>query len=233
MVGAGAGMLRQTFFSRLRHTQHGLRSSQSGVVLLVALIMLIAMTLAGIALVRSVDTATIVAGNLSFQQSATLSGDIGLEQGIGVVETFLNNNLASLDADIPGSGYVANGLTATPARNPDESWSAYWARVWDNGTRIPVTLPIDDVTGNTISYVIDRLCVTAGTPGSAGVNCSTSPTAATGASGSSGDGGDEEGGAVKVIGTTGATGKEAFYRITVRIQGPRNSLSYVQSVVYK
>jgi Tfp pilus assembly protein PilX len=43
-------------------------SSQRGVVLLVALIILVALTLAGVALIRSVDTANIIAGNLSFHR---------------------------------------------------------------------------------------------------------------------------------------------------------------------
>src|SRR4051794_33864237 len=48
---------------------------QQGVVLLIALIVLVAMTLAGIGLVRSVDTGNMVAGNLAFKQGATLAGD--------------------------------------------------------------------------------------------------------------------------------------------------------------
>ena len=42
---------------------------QRGVVLFIALIALVAMSLAAVALVRSVDTATIIAGNLAFKQS--------------------------------------------------------------------------------------------------------------------------------------------------------------------
>jgi Tfp pilus assembly protein PilX len=39
-----------------------------GAVLFIALIVLVAMTLAGIAIMRSVDTATLIAGNLAFKQ---------------------------------------------------------------------------------------------------------------------------------------------------------------------
>ncbi len=51
------------------------RSGQRGVALFFALICMVAIMLAAVMLVRSVDTATLIAGNLAFQQSATRSGD--------------------------------------------------------------------------------------------------------------------------------------------------------------
>ena len=57
-----------------------LRRAQSGVVLFIALIILVAMTLAGIALMRSVDTNVLIAGNLAFRQATTLAGDWGIEE---------------------------------------------------------------------------------------------------------------------------------------------------------
>src|SRR4051812_44344510 len=55
---------------------------QRGVVLFIALIVLVAMTLAAIALVRAVDTSTQVAGNIGFKQSTVQSSDMGGEQAI-------------------------------------------------------------------------------------------------------------------------------------------------------
>jgi Tfp pilus assembly protein PilX len=52
---------------------------QSGVVLIIALIVLVAMTLAALALVRSVDTNNLIAGNMAFQQAAKHSADAGVE----------------------------------------------------------------------------------------------------------------------------------------------------------
>ncbi|HEX2310450.1 MAG TPA: hypothetical protein VHH91_07010, partial [Vicinamibacterales bacterium] len=53
---------------------------QRGAVLLIALIVLVAMSLAGVALVRGVDMTNLIAGNLAFKQGATLGGDWGAEQ---------------------------------------------------------------------------------------------------------------------------------------------------------
>jgi Tfp pilus assembly protein PilX len=54
------------------------RRAQQGVVLFIALIVLVAMSLAGIALMRSVDTNVLIAGNLAFRQGATMAGDWGI-----------------------------------------------------------------------------------------------------------------------------------------------------------
>ena len=51
-------------------------------VLFFALIALVVMSLAAVALIRSVDTSTMIAGNLAFKQSATTSGDSGVEGAI-------------------------------------------------------------------------------------------------------------------------------------------------------
>jgi len=62
--------------------QSGYASRQRGVVLFFALIALVVMSLAAVALIRSVDTNTLIAGNLAFKQAATSSGDSGLEMAI-------------------------------------------------------------------------------------------------------------------------------------------------------
>ena len=56
-----------------------MRRAQQGVVLFIALIILVAMTLAGIALMRSVDTNVLIAGNLAFRQANTMYADTGVE----------------------------------------------------------------------------------------------------------------------------------------------------------
>ena len=53
------------------------RGRQRGLALFFALIAMVAIMLAAIVLVRSVDTATLISGNLAFQQNATRSADGG------------------------------------------------------------------------------------------------------------------------------------------------------------
>lgn len=192
------------------------RRTQSGVVLIIMLIVLVAMTLAALSLVRSTDTTNVIAGNMSFQQAAVHSGDTGIE----LAATWLKNNAAgaTLDSDDPTNGYVAGGLGVAPnlAANPPQSWDNYWVNTL--ATRAVVAQQ-QDAAGNSVSYVIDRMCANAG-PVTGGAACVSSPSVAV-ASGS-----EEEAG-LKQLNSPSVV----YYRITVRVDGPRNTVSYVQSVV--
>ena len=198
-----------------RIARSAVRRRQTGVVLIVALIMLSVMTLAALALVRSVDTTNLIAGNLSFQQAATHAGDRGVEAAIAWVE----NNSALLVANVPASGYAANGLTAAPSKPANETWDEYWTRVW--APRPAVALATDATTGTTVNYVIDRLCTNVGSP-TGGAICSASPIVGVL------PGNAEEAGEKQI-----AAASQVYYRITARITGPRNTLSYVQAVIAK
>ena len=187
---------------------------QSGIVLIVALIVLIAMTIAAIALIRSTDLTNIIAGNLAFKQGATHAGDTGVEAAFAFLD---NNNVGTfLHNDRPDQGYSANGNDPTRSPVAGQTWETFWQTLAD-ANRI-VTLPTD-AAGNTVSYIIDRLCALPGDPAS-GASCTASTVAST--SSPSGEEGGEKG-----ITAPSAT----YYRITVRIAGPRNTVSFVQSIV--
>lgn len=191
---------------------------QRGAVLIVALIVLVAMTMAGIAMIRSVDTSTLVASNLIFKQSATLSGDKGIETAI----TWLNANGASLESDSPTNGYYAtsqNSLditgnkTTTTADNLD----------WTSASKVKI-LAIDATSGNTVAYVIHRMCDTTGALN--GATCSTEQSMQAGSSM----------GANRQMtnyqkGKWSSVANRGFYRITVRVTGPKKSFSFVQAIV--
>lgn len=65
------------------------RYKQQGVVLVIALIALVAISLAGVALMRTVDTSNVVSGNIAFNEAAIQIADIGAELAYAEV----NNNL--------------------------------------------------------------------------------------------------------------------------------------------
>ena len=189
---------------------------QQGVVLFIALIVLVAMSLAGIALMRSVDTGTVIASNLAFRQNATHVGDLGIEKA----RNWLLANSTSLNADQPGvsdgTGYWSNmqsgvDLLGNDAGKPDYDW----------GTGVTVTTPAPPA-GYAVRYVIHRLCAASGAPTDTGcvkssdTSSSTSSTKGAAAYGS--------------YGISAST--SALYRVTVKVSGPRNSTSYVQAVVY-
>ncbi len=186
------------------------KNKQKGVVLLIALIVLVAMSLAGIALNRSVDTAMGISGNLAFKQSTTN----GADKGIATAIQWLNANSGSttLDNDSSGNGYYSNA----PVMEPDWKSETTWTSAAANGT---------DGAGNNIQYMIHRLCSFANTPyngvtGSGQQNqCSMMEAATFGAAGNS-----ISAGAFQFTGTP-----QVIFRITSRSVGPKSSKSVVQT----
>jgi type IV pilus assembly protein PilX len=192
---------------------------ERGTTLFVALVMLVAMSLAGIALMRSVDTNVLIAGNLAFRQGATAGGDWGVENA----RVWVTANSALLNADQPAGAafYWANWQHSTDliGNNPDPTVQNY---DWESGA--PADLGTDSA-GNRVQYVIHRLCDTAGAP--IDVQCVNSSLSGGGASPLPG-----ESKQVKGLNMDGKHGTiMVLYRVTVRISGPRNTVSFVQAVL--
>lgn len=186
------------------------RARQNGVVLFLALIVLVAMMLGGLALFRNVDTSILVSGNVSLQKNATRSGDAGAEAAIAWLQANTGPTLYSDTA-----GYIASGL-ANP-KGSNQTWSQYWDSLV--GTYAATTLTTD-AAGNTVSYIIQRLCNLPGEAYSAGpppVECIEPPT-------SSSSGSSKGAGFIELNRPT-----TVYYRITVKTEGPRNSVSFIQT----
>ena len=193
------------------------RSAQSGVALVVALIMLVVLTLAALSLARSVDTSNLVAGNLAFQRAATQYGDVGTEQAVAWLQANSAGGVLWQDSPaVANAGYSASTQTVgNPGSN--QNWSAYWNTTITNAPAGVVTLPVDPVTGNQVSYSIQRLCAAAGDPSSAAAaaGCAQPPAAATPC----------------ITQPCLKRSAQQYYRITSRVTGPRNTVSYIQTII--
>jgi Tfp pilus assembly protein PilX len=186
-----------------------------GAVLFIALIVLVAMSLAGIAIMRSVDTATLIAGNLAFKQGTVQSSDNGIEQAY----QWLLANRVSLWTNNPGQAYQSGYAT------PVWTSGATWASAVNLGP---------DAAGNTISYQIHRLCNCADTTYNGvsatcpqGNQCALDNPSGTGAPPPPAAGDSF----VVEPGRGYLQDPKVYYRITVRTQGPRNTVSYIQAMV--
>lgn len=194
---------------------------QNGVVMLVALIVLVVMTMAGIALMRSMDTTNLIAGNMAFKQAATQTADAGVEAAIGWLEA--NNASGFLDNHAATVGYTA--ASANNAAYP--LGEAFWTLMKPSGVcYLPVaggvcsaSPGVANTSGNTIGFMIQRLCASAGNRNGAGCSIVAGTTVT---SGSNEGAGEDQ--------LTGIS-TSVYYRITVRVVGPRNAVSYVQSIV--
>ncbi len=111
-----------------------LASRQGGVVLMIALIILVALTLGGIALVRSVDTTNLISGNLAFQQAATRAGEAGTETAMQVFLEAVTTTQTSLWNDDFTKAYAAS----TPAVGSAASWwDSYWSTTINPNDQVP------------------------------------------------------------------------------------------------
>lgn len=203
---------------------------QRGVVLFFTLVALLAMSLAAVALIRSVDTSTMIAGNLAFKQAATASGDTGIEAAVTWLTTTESGNTALnvvTDTTHPfnndgGTGAFLN-TGYYSSTDPAVSLTDGTGIQWDDTDSILVGT---DANGNTIRYVIQRMCRNANQSVQNG-NCLFS-TAKEDKNGQNiplpqdvcqGDG-------------CPSAGQSPQIRITSRSAGPRNTVSYVQAFVY-
>lgn len=188
---------------------------QKGVVLFIALIVLVAMTLAAIALVRSVDTTNLIAGNLAFQQSATNSGDIGSERAVVWLET----------QNMTPSNLFANNLQDGYAAFANDSNGFSWETLTSGANAIVPRSLGEDNAGNSLSYIVQRMCVRVGDPydtnPSTNAQCIVPPVVPSNLRGSSLNAGE----------IPLKNKNQQYYRITTRIEGPRNTLSYTQIMV--
>jgi len=180
---------------------------QQGVVLFFALIALVIMSLAAVALIRSVDTNTIIAGNLGFRQSATVSADSGVETAL----TWITANQANLNNDRTIDGYYATS-TGNAKALADASTKMATGTEINAGT---------DSSGNTISYVVQRMCRNSGPSDS--THCLFGPP-----------GEDPNSNGDCPVGTclNAAPSDSLMYRVTVKVIGPKNTVSYTQAFVY-
>lgn len=209
------------------------RRAASGVALILALIVLAAMTLGAVTLTRSVFTTHQIAGNLAFQQAATHSADAGVEAAIAWLE---KNSLpstssttacaSSLDSTVLACDQSASGyLASRQDPSPSQSWADFW-----RATLASKAIPLStDAAGNKVAYVIQRLCNGAGDASTNDLDCTQSPNANTGTC-AGGSSCDSQRLNLKSSGN-GQNGSQVYYRVTVQVSGPRGTQSLVQVVV--
>jgi Tfp pilus assembly protein PilX len=191
---------------------------ERGVVLFVALIVMVALSLAAIALIRSVDTTTTVIGNLAFRQASILPANMAVEEAAAALFQ---------DADVAHTIRIP----IRDANLPAENYFAFWQNS-DDARGIPAQLQkrtaftqtkmlVDaSMTGaqTEVRYVIERMCKNAALPIAAtNENCNLLPP----------------------LGPFGTTVGQSsltlpsvpYYRVTIRVDGPQNTASFVQAML--
>jgi Tfp pilus assembly protein PilX len=183
---------------------------QRGVILIISLIVLVAMSLAAVALTRSVDVANIAAGNLSFKKSALSATDRGVETAIAkfrAAGALLTNNESNLAAE----NYFAQIQPSDARGVPNQLLAAIDPATCQTNPPGTFWLP---TTQECVRYLIERQCTQAGAWDEP--HCAVIERA--GAAG--GTAGQRQTGASSI----------ALYRVTVRVDGPRNTAAFSQVI---
>jgi type IV pilus assembly protein PilX len=190
---------------------------QQGTSLLVAMVALVAMMTAGMALIRSVDSANLAAGNFQLQQSAEQNIDMAISEAMlaymqapgSVAMTDRNNNqaVASYSAVRPTVGQPLEGI---PKVLLDLA-----APAWDANGPVGTNWPgerIDLSSKQLRRYYVERLCANTGV--ASNTNCQMYTMEYHSDS----------------ISNTGASNADElpYIRITVRVDGPKGTTSYAQ-----
>lgn len=208
--------------------------AERGASLFLALIAVVAMSLAAVALIRSINSGNLVIGNLGFKQDATRASDRAGELAIAWIAANLSGT--KLQQDDSAQGYYASSLDAL---DPTGSRSTANTRAlvdWEGDNcayapqgsfaacikpRVPSSAELPGQ--NRHAFVITRLCPAAGSDSSQ--NCAKPEP---------GSGGDDS----KRSGldysdyTRFNAGASPYYRIVVRTVGARNTVSYTETIVH-
>jgi len=212
---------------------------QTGIVLFFALLALAVMSIAAVALIRSVDTNALLSGNLVYRQSASAATNVALEritqnitQGVLLADSVRHH---------PALGYYAN--CSQFDTQPDAlvcDGNQLTTMVWTSANSSLVPNQTDgndeihngiDRQGNEIRYVVERMCnyseaeVNAGNASVASARC-VMASSATDPNNGTHNGGNREG-----VLPPKAVADSPLYRITLRIAGPKNTLTFMQSFI--
>ena len=210
--------------------------TQRGISLIIVLIALVIISFAATALLRSTDTATLIAGNLSFKKAALATGDASNEVAINWLTA--NAAAAKMLADSSADGYYSTSADAcdlTGNRTPNDAtddvdWAVAGVPANCNMSALKVSPnPAGVANGYSIAYVINRMCNAAGDPNSLLAADGATPMICSRVQGGAGSGSTRSGGAYGNLPLSGST--QTYYRITTRITGPRNTVRYVQAFV--
>lgn len=185
------------------------RAKNSGVSLIIALFSLVALTIAALALIRSVSVTNTVAGNLSFRQANIHASDIGVENALNALSTIVST---SIDSPYPAT-CTAGGCNYYPTRQSIDSTGIPNVINWSNVPAITVD------ASYSVQFVIDRQCDGPVPVTDISSNCmnTMNPTA-----------GSKKAGAISFT-----SADQVYYRATIRVVGPRDTRSFIQTIFAK
>ncbi|WP_269533711.1 hypothetical protein [Chitinimonas sp. BJYL2] len=196
-------------------------SRETGFVLFITLVLMVLMSIAGIAVLRAVDSSNAVSNNIAFRQSALQTAEVATNAAVA----WMRANRSLLSQNQTASGYYAavpdSGTDALGDRTTVLTDNIDWYANQATAPYKPSTL-VADGNGNRYAYVIHRLCRVVGDFNASGNDC-----ALAGSGNKSFSSKGEAAYGNFALGSSAAV----YYRITTRIVGPRDAESFTQTVL--
>ncbi len=189
-----------------------MRPAQRGVILVITLVAMVVLLVGLAAILRTVDTSSLVVGNLAFRRDLTNR----VEQAIAAAKVTLQTSSFDFTTDAMSSSHysavkLANGATGVPAILDSSSYAS----------TVGSDITDSSVTGDSsvaFRYVIDRQCKASTTTFST-ASCEYITFSST-----TGGSAQLSSGSRHIADTS-----LPIYRISVRVTGPRNSVAYFQT----
>lgn len=214
------------------------RPRQQGLVLFISLIVLVIMTLAAIAMVRSITASTQVANNLALRQGTTAAADVALESARQWLIEMSDSDteapkLNSESSENADNGYSPTNIVSPISPGDATQWRANtnWVWVANSCSSKPCTpgpvaqataaATVANANGFSAAYFIQRGCSRTGPPSE-----SIDTVAA------NGNPCNWVKPCQKCSSSTEPAKRYVNYLITVRIQGPKNTVSFYQASLY-
>ncbi|OGT19945.1 MAG: hypothetical protein A2342_08600 [Gallionellales bacterium RIFOXYB12_FULL_54_9] len=119
------------------------RNRQQGVVLVIAMVALLAISLGGVALMRTVDTSNVVSGNVAFNEAAIQMADIGAEVAYAEIN-------AEADPKVfTGKAYYFPNYSPISPTSGLPTQAGAWQDVPANTVNL---------SGYRVQYMVERMC---------------------------------------------------------------------------
>jgi len=171
---------------------------QTGISLIVVLVVLAVVLVGSLAMLRSSEVSSLVAGNVSFKEAATQATDIGISNAAKALDAMVN-----MDGNVPNVYFATRQAEDADGLPTTVDWSM---------------VPTATVGNYSVQHVAERLCQI--TPVADPLaDCMVRDAEAPGSN--------------KAGSLAYKTPPSIYYRITVRVTGPKSANAFVQALVLK
>jgi hypothetical protein len=207
----------------MRPTAISSRRGQQGVIMVVTLIALVVLLLGGVALMRSSDTSSALAGQLGFRRDLKNQGERAIAMAITALKSGDLSSSSSRLGNLASANYSAARLEANSNGIPKillKSDSDFVAAGYTINLVDADSSADNANSGVKARYIIDRVCSSADTVADA--SCGKTNVIL------QNNGQDHN---AQMLSGTFRSANLVIYRITVRVDGPRGTQAFFQSTV--